>query len=457
MSSGASRPTAVPRRGASTASSKKKAGDDDPAAGGLAASRDADVVVTTYWQAKGREWPVVVLPELHSTKASPDYPVGPARLTMRDGPDEPPKVVYTSDIKNTPDDDPFDTEKTDVSEELVRPHRKMAARAENRRLLYVAMTRAEDKVVMAGEFQRYRSQKHDPVRLEHAKRWSSAIYLAGGVVFEDGEPVLDPEGGWGEPEEFDVCVKRPEDVDEFDGLEDRHETSPDPDANELAALADHLRPVDTGSLRRASISATEPPEDGVPEPDEVVKPTAAPKLPANPFDDDGLTGDVFHRGMELWAFDEERPAREVWRQALDEYGVAIDGDRQPYVAYLETLLDRLLAFDDVTDELRDARDRNELYPELPVRFPGDAENDTDRTLYRGLVDLVWRDPEGDLHLLDYKTGHGPRDTAGDITDDNELPAHYAQIENYRRGLEHEVGEVASAGLWFPKAGVLVRW
>lgn len=437
---------------------EQMAGDDDPAAGGLAASRDADVVVTSYWQAKGREWPVVVLPEVHRTKASPDYPVGPARLTMRNGPDEPPEVVYTSDIKTTPDDDPFDTDKTKVSDNLVRPHRKMAARAENRRLLYVAMTRAEDKVVMAGKFQRYRSQKHDPVRLEHAKRWSSAIYLAGGLVFEDGKPQLDPEGGWGEPEGFDVCVKGPEEVDEFDGLEDRDDTSPDPDADRLAGLADRLRPVDSGTLRRASISAAEPPEDGVPEPDEVVEPTSAPELPDDrPFGDDGRTGDVFHRGMELWAFDEDRPDAEVWRQALDEYGVAVGGDREAYVAYLETLLDRLLAFEDLTSELREARDRGELYPELPVRFPADGENDGDTTLYRGLVDLVWRDPEGRLHLLDYKTGHDPRVTGGDITEDNKLPEHYAQIATYRRGLERVVDEVASAGLWFPKAGVVVKW
>jgi ATP-dependent exoDNAse (exonuclease V) beta subunit len=440
---------------------EERADNDDPAAGGLAASRDADVVVTTYWQAKGREWPVVVLPEVHGTSASTNASVGPNRITMRDGPNQPPSAVHSADIRVT-EDDPFSTEKTCVTE-LLDLYRKRAARAENRRLLYVAMTRAEDKVVLAGQFPKCRSMSKDRVTLQRANNWALAVYLAGGLVFEDGKPTLDPEGAWGDASDFDVDVLHPSDVkgpDEDAVGEPKNTDEPlSLSAGQLSDMADKWRPVQSRTRTIEDISSASALKESVPEFDSTQGGKDDTDLPEDPFSHSGIRGDVFHAGMERWAFAGGRPGEDLWHEVMDEFGAGLDGDRAAHLDYLDTLTDRVMEREDLVDELRQARARGELYPELPVRFPRDSDDEDDKcVLYRGYVDLVWRNSDGNLQLLDFKTGSSPGVTDDGAPEDTEWAEYYTQVELYREGLSRQLGEdVTSCGLWFAGDGFVVEW
>jgi ATP-dependent exoDNAse (exonuclease V) beta subunit len=94
-----------------------------------------------------------------------------------------------------------------------------------------------------------------------------------------------------------------------------------------------------------------------------------------------------------------------------------------------------------------------------VRFPGNPdEDDAESVLYRGYVDLVWRNSDGDLKLLDFKTGSSPDLTEDGAPEDDEWSQYYTQVELYREGLSSQLGEdVTSCGLWFVGDGLVAEW
>jgi ATP-dependent exoDNAse (exonuclease V) beta subunit len=131
-----------------------KRDSSDPAAGGLAASRGADVVITTYWQAKGREWPVVVLPRIHKTSYEASYAgFGMTRIK----PPESEEAAFLPELKIP--DDHFETKDNKVLDELTKDLKNESARAEYKRLFYVAATRAEERLIMSGTFEPYPTSK----------------------------------------------------------------------------------------------------------------------------------------------------------------------------------------------------------------------------------------------------------------------------------------------------------
>jgi ATP-dependent helicase/nuclease subunit A len=108
------------------------------------------VQLLTVHDAKGTEFPVVVVPGLSrrfNTKAS----VGSGRVEFErvpgagdDGADE-----YAVGLKAADPDDPFDDVDT-VARAALRQRRSAEERAEEKRILYVACTRARDRLLLSG-------------------------------------------------------------------------------------------------------------------------------------------------------------------------------------------------------------------------------------------------------------------------------------------------------------------
>ena len=287
------------------------AGGDDPPTGGLDAGGIARVVVTTYWQAKGRQWPVVVLPDLHKTTASSGgLGLGCDRLLpfdLDDGRRSEPIMV--PEIRLTdPAVKPFSAERTGIST-LVDAYRRPLARAEMRRLLYVAMTRAESQLILLGQFDgpglgRRRLtmdlQSNKQFGLRAANNWANLLMVCLDLGFQpDGRPLLGPQGVWKEGE--DVVLHTPKDLVLAmlpGGLEGTREPKP----AELKTLAAAWEPV--GSVERRVVN---PSRVAIPHQIPVGR-LAEGQWPAQRADTTGRpfqeneAGTAFHKLMELWGF-----------------------------------------------------------------------------------------------------------------------------------------------------------
>ena len=432
---------------------------DDPAAGGLDAGDSAAVVITTFWQAKGLEWPIVVLPDLHKTSAKGDASALGAVRILDPATGEP---THVAELKVTsPSHKPFATHPT-VLGPMLDCHRKPAARAELRRLLYVAMTRPEQRLVLSGVFSApsdgkachvlAEKTKDTPavqaMSLDTANSWADTLMVCTGLSFDDeGAPRLGP-GVW---TAADAIVRSAAAV-----LEEELEAkvkSPPPAVPAIAGLLPRWSP-----LPSAPIAQIRPSDAGS---TTVPPPLGAPQWPANedrqpsPFGAPRHEGTAFHLLMEFWGFGagEAELGRDLAREALEQLDLAPHPRQEERITRLLSLVARAEADQPVLfDRLRAAAAAGDLLHEVPLRFL-----DASGRHVTGKIDLVWREG-GAWHVLDYKAGWKvptPKDGLKNST----LRKHHGQVELYREGMRALLpgATVATTGIWYVSRGLVVQW
>ena len=439
------------------------ADSDDPAAGGLDASRGAAVIITTYWQAKGREWPAVVLPDIHKTDMSVGDAFGAVRVVRRTGGKSEP--IHTAAIRRTPNQRPFNLEKRPVSS-VLDVCRRPNSRAELRRLLYVAVTRAKHRVVISGEFNATDKKDVRAIDPTEARNWAMTLRAATGLGFDEqgrpsvpeDSPVFDLIG-----DDAPIQLLRAEDAS-TDAEVEAATDELDPSSEELKDLRQRVstwETFDTEKRQRQAISEL-PRETDLPEPSEF-DPDCWPGEGATSdielFSRQDVMGTAFHYAMEQWCFGcGTEMGDELLVEALEraKFDVSDDGRTSRAIYDLRQLIDKARENLRQFNGLSEAAERGDVFHEVAVRFIDPGTGD----LLVGDVDLVWRDADRAYHVVDYKTGSNHPVAKGDedpLAHDG-LQKHFAQVAAYTRGLASVLETpVVDFGLWYVPAGLVVRW
>ena len=437
--------------------------EGDPAAAINPYSGDA-VTVTVVHQAKGLAWDVVVLPAL-----------GAARVKTRVDSLAPVRVL---DADNAPVDLPLTRRATardlfalerGLAAELVHLASEPWERAEQRRLLYVACTRARERLVLSGGLPTCFSEARkalaklskrapaDAPSHRVAKSWLEDVLIAldlqvDETLAEDGKSVVS--GAWGLGDGAWVAGRDYAWVQPVAAPVERAAvalgTWPVDTARRLAIVPDDALVVRNPSKEKPGSIPLRLPEDAPIGSD--------PKL-LQPFGSARLAGTIAHRAFATWA----------WRDLpIDAFAAAAVRDELPasvvdspsfaghlpgYAAWVVEILRTAEARQPVLARaLREAATRGDLVHEARVQVDLGGER------IEGSIDLLWRDASGLWHLLDYKT----TETAeiSDTSIDGRVLHYHPQVALYAATVQGRLpaGErLATYGLWFVREGRVVRW
>ncbi|HXO41679.1 MAG TPA: 3'-5' exonuclease, partial [Thermoanaerobaculia bacterium] len=359
------------------------------------------VQVLTIHGAKGLDFAHVYLPQLHK-------PGGGERPATAVG--------------SPPDADPDGCEYRLLGAvtpgfDLAEERRLEVEAAERVRTLYVAMTRAKDRLVLAGDWPR---QRADPRLPEQARNhldllaWRPGCPDLQGLWRDGGGHVVDPEGvTWRFPALFD----RPLAAATTGGPASGEALAPPAAIAAQAALLAAWRTAATARMGRPfGAAASEEAHAQLREAAAAVDPAdlAAGTLPATAAGAvDGrelamASGAALHRALELWDLDAD-PAREMERQRalLPAYlsAVAAGEDAARALPRCHRLLERFVS-GGLAARLRELAGRV-VARELPVLLAPDPdlpEGDGPVAFVAGAIDLLYRDPgNGALVIADYKT------------------------------------------------------
>jgi ATP-dependent helicase/nuclease subunit A len=385
-------------------------------------SGDADAVtITTVHGAQGLEWPVVFLAGLGQ------YRGGRGRTTWRDGrvpgvdPDDPqarlPRAARpTGGFQQRAD--PLEP----LCEALVRP----AEAAENKRLLYVGMTRAADLLVLSGTLKGWHGRNKDGRIKPLAWCRAEPEYVVAVLGLRP-----DPAGRLQADPQWARWVVQSPPLPALEGPAER--AAPPRPPIEPALL--RWRPgrrartwnPSAGALpwRGARLSWSDP----GPLPPPVALPEADPRL----------LGTLFHAVVERWTFRGPAPdALECARWVAPHVR-----DAEAHGPWLAACV-ALLAGGGLGGQLAAAAARRELFHEIDLdAFTGQGDR------ISGRLDLLWREG-GRWWALDYKLTTKAIDPEGLAALQEEYGA---QLRAYREALEAwRPGQVGRLGLWLAPAG-----
>ena len=372
-----------------------------PAEVGVAAGR---VQILTVHAAKGLEWQIVAVPHL-SARVFPS--TGMARTWLNDAGELPPLLRGDTGLHGVPVLDTSAVNDRKALETVIDAHRDQLAQRRNdeeRRLLYVALTRAEDTLLLSGyHWGAGGSTARGPSDfLLEIKGIIDASAAAGdpcGVVQQwapapaagESNPLrenitevlwpVDPLRGRSDIERGAALVSAAMASPERDGGEDPDGWIADVDAL-LAerARAFHPRPV----TLPAQLSVSALVELGR-DPDAAAR-RLTRRLPARP-DAHAILGTAFHDWVQRFygadrLFD------------LDD----LPGAGDPQTADAEAL-----------SALQDAFTASAWAARTPVDVEVGFEMAIGDTVVRGRIDAVFADPDGGVTVVDWKTGEPPAD------------------------------------------------
>ncbi|MBU6162408.1 MAG: UvrD-helicase domain-containing protein [Myxococcales bacterium] len=459
--------------------------DADPNPEGLLEPAGNSVAITTWHGAKGLEWNIVMLTHLNHSGQSEKEKW--QFFSARDHNNQLVRVpIYKRQGPGFPEtDDPF---KTSALVDVVTAADEAS---ETKRLLYVAMTRAREQVVFAGTVafgMRGNSQtklltttqiteittqlnannnkdaldkhlKETPLPAPLALCRQAGHYVAFALSLRPGSVPPSPiEGAWCAHLPFiaESTLKQVDQAADHDVTAWERET-PQPLPATLWQGGDArttLTPSRAGSLGlQLPVFSVEfaPPGKPLRNP-----PAATAALPIHADDADApsdeaarqgwdhlAVGTLFHALAERWNFDGPAPGADACTQWLEPL-VPSDQAKTlgPWIAEALQRMTLTPLFDEWVEAAREGR----LWHELAID-----------TLYgehriTGRIDLLWRDAQGDWHLLDYKvTSKGT--TESDV---QELQSTYAkQLSLYRAALAQQKITLASARLYLVLSGALI--
>lgn len=456
------------------------AAGEDPANGGANLHPEAAIVVTTVHQAKGLEWDVVLLPDLaRATVKGRSDDLGPVRLAWRnaEGRWERRSVVGSVRTEAT---DPFATTQG-IGGTLAAAASRPWERAENRRLLYVACTRARRLLVLSAPWPtgtpaviernltRLRAKRAPgaPFGLRHAASWYEDLVVGLG---------LRPPGVRGSPEATHAATDTRGDEEpglpETDGTwrPGRDFTWVRPQARVLGlpstrpfvlpapeALGRAAHAVESARVQR--LNPSQQGSSGAPPQPTLTSGAAGTLGGTSPFGSPIEEGHAVHRLFELWGYRSEPSDAQVRAAALTD--LPPGADLAAREAWVRAVVRHALAGQPtLVAELRAAASAGRLFHEVGVLVPRDPRDGAPGR-WEGSIDLLWQDDGGAWHLLDYKAAESRAEIKAEDPDLGHKVRHYhPQVAAYADALAGRLpggAGLASWGLWFLKDGALVRW
>ena len=479
----------------------------EPAPEGLISPEADAVTITTWHGAKGKEWPVVVVAgigEFRESGARTSWS-GAAIPTLDSHRGErlPVPRIRQPHQGFTAIDDPLHA----VCANMLAP----LEAAEAKRLLYVAMTRAADRLILSGEADRRTHVHYDDkpwLGLDHRFDMKPLVgepkpaylckrpieLLAAGLDLPAASPVsgvIRPRAAaWSL-----AHVRVIEDAMLRAGLERGARPEPEPELAPVP-MPPTGKPVQLGFLALLGEPEVVEPttkkrkrksRDVVPAPSIIIEPVAKPPWRAGPAmqswnpssgrspwpiselswdmplparrpallddEDPRLLGELFHRAMEQWDFAGEPPRTSELEPLVAIMFANRDGaERRRICSWLVRCIELFAEDDPLLTELRSARDRDELFHEVDVDALV-AEQVGDHRI-TGRLDLVWRSADGLWNVLDYKVTSKVRSRA----QMQELQWEYGgQLLSYRNALQRwrprgELQYFGRFGLWLATAG-----
>jgi ATP-dependent helicase/nuclease subunit A len=350
--------------------------------------------------------------------------------------------------------------------DLVEAERREVEAAERVRLLYVAMTRAKDRLVLAGVWPGSRETRPPELARTHmdlltcrpdipedlAGRWEEA--LAG----REGDPAAwtfpDPAGAlWKLP------ALRPEDPP---GLSAEPEAPSLPTPEEVALASERIRDLrelaDARMARPFGGAASEEAHELLREL-QAERLAGAPERPARAVPVDRAAamaaGGAVHRALEEWDLAAD-PLLEAKRQRdrLPAYLAAlVEGDELDRSLPVALDLLETLAAGPLLPRLRSLKD-HVVARELTVLLPPGKGEHSPVGVVNGTIDLLYRDPRtGKIVIADYKT-----DEVEGAEEMEARAAVYApQGAIYARAIKEalELKEAPRFELWFVRVGRII--
>jgi ATP-dependent exoDNAse (exonuclease V) beta subunit len=347
----------------------------------------------------------------------------------------------------------------------VKEAAKPLERGERRRLLYVGMTRACDRLVLAGDL------KHTPTLTKTAAdreklpegasdygwRKREACHAMGQLIVSMLRLAPDAEKRAWIPTKATNAEVRPHlaaaDVRALEARAQAHDAGarekalpaptliafePTPAIAARAPLSPSA--VKTKETPTFTVAAGAAPASGI----------AIPPAPQG-FAQEGarwesLLGEVFHAAAEWWGGrDEQLPSRDdLARLVHAKVDVPSDFD----VAWLEEAMKALVG-SALGKEMSAAAARGALFHELPFEVPlPPVSQDKAHRLVSGRIDALFRDAEGRWVVVDYKLTKSDAAVA--------MKEYAGQLALYRESL-HAAGitPVARLGLWLARSGEAV--
>ena len=413
----------------------------DPTPEGLISGESDAVTITTLHGSKGLEWPVVAIAGLGAKSGGfggASWASGP--LTDLSGE----SVARFPRIRIPQGGFLYATDPLSQAAGVLQ---SPAEAAENKRQLYVAMTRAKDRLILSGELTKNvghegKDDKRTPAPMSacstHAAYLGSLLDLQVTMTkSEDGEiidPVLHPIERWKEHLHVvaDAELSEPQDTE-------------CPVDDQAVAPASPL--LDWGT-QRTSTRIVSP---SLAEKEHVIpglafetapKSTTLVKLPSG---EPTAMGNLFHAVMEDWNFTGDVPSDARLEALAERY---FSGHGRSHVGWLRGCLEK---FDgsSLAAELKAAAKRGELFHEVNI----DALLSTEDSLKtrevlraKGRMDLLFKDEKGLWCVVDYKA----------TTEDFEKIAtsYGSQLALYRAVIEAwKPGQVGRVGLWLAPAGL----
>jgi ATP-dependent helicase/nuclease subunit A len=344
--------------------------------------------------------------------------------------------------------------------------RREVEAAERVRLLYVAMTRAKDRLVLAGKW----PEAVEPMSWDRATAsidlllsrrdppgslpalWEEAL---GSATAEPAWAVVDPAGAlWKFPDLRPAAEP---------GLAAEPERPSLPGPQEIALVSAALqaqrvrarvrmdRPFGGAASEEAHALLRE--QQAARQAEAAAEPDRSRRRPPRDREAAMAAGGAIHRALEEWDLVAD-PRRELERQRalLPAYLAAlVEGNDRGRALPLAGALLETFAAGPLVERLRRLRD-HVLARELPVLLPPGEGDHAPVGAVTGAIDLLYRDPQdGRIVIADYKT-----DEVATEEEIRERAAVYApQGEVYARAIREalEMEEEPRFELWFLRAGV----
>ncbi len=416
----------------------------DPTPEGLISGENDAVTITTLHGSKGLEWPIVTIAGLGSKTGG----FGGSTWSSGHIPDIDGESAARIPRISIPqggflyDPDPFS--------QIVSILQSPAEAAETKRQLYVAMTRARDRLILSGEFSKnvgHDGNKKDRPVLPMAACSTHAAYLGAlldlqleTTATDEGEvvdPVFRPDQCWNK--HLNIISDEELSAAPAKTMESELEEL-DPDvallewgANRMAFYTVSPSLAHTSNLPGLKFSEIEP------ETDPIILPDRDPRL----------LGTLFHAVMEDWNFVGPVPSDDRLEMLA---GRPFPDKGREHVEWLRSCLDKIDQ-DPLGDELKAAAKRGELFHEVNIDAllsPDAVKSHGDRLRAKGRVDLLFKDGNGLWCIVDYKETVMVK-SESDLSD---LAHKYgSQLALYRGVLgTWKPAEVGRVGLWLAPAG-----